>query len=388
MSTPLPQSGQYLQAIRQSCRSLRERNQIAITAESIERLLSSASFTNSFSRVSQAHGLSLPLKFSSHLDELNLLSVLSLLNFGSGYRVPLHAKTSRGAWDNIRVLVMSMYLTSNSSEDLLSAKGMQSISAATIAEMLNIDLHTEVQHPSHPGIVVGKLGGPLYDFVELIQKTLNSTGVRLTEGGYPSLGMFVAECLKEGGRSETPVEVVLERIVQALPAFQDMAMIDDQPVYCFKKALFLLHAIAIRFGSLSPVPFTIPSTSQLPVFSDNVLPSMLIHFGVIDLSSSPLSHLFSGSVTPKTLLSDSNTDTMTTIGTPSEGPVLTEREAFILRAAAIDACELIVEYSRNREFAWGKLDLPALDMWIWAVAKDRADYRKLPRFSLKNTVFF
>lgn len=80
---------------------------------------------------------------------------------------------------------------------------------------------------------------------------------------------------------------------------------------------------------------------------------------------------------------------------PKEGPILTETQAYMLRAAAIDACELIIDEARNTGDADGgvmdwvrDIQLPELDMWIWAVAKDRRDYRELPRFSLRNTEFF
>lgn len=134
-------------------------------------------------------------------------------------------------------------------------------------------------------------------------------------------------------------------------------------------------------------------TSHLPVFTDNVLPSMLIHLGVIDISSSlGLSHVFP-TVAPETLASrldifkDENGCTPTE--PLEEGPILTPAQAYILRAAAIDACEMIVEHAKRRDSSLAaELTLPDLDMWIWAVAKDRADYRKLPRFVLKDTVFF
>lgn len=52
-------------------------------------------------------------------------------------------------------------------------------------------------------------------------------------------------------------------------------------VYIFKKALFLLNAISLRFSPSAPtsdvvsiVPtFPIPDVSELPIFADNVIPS-------------------------------------------------------------------------------------------------------------------
>ena len=81
---------------------------------------------------------------------------------------------------------------------------------------------------------------------------------------------------------------------------------------------------------------------------------------------------------------------------PEEGPALTVDQAYLLRAAAIDACELIVQTAKEmdtsdatEDLSWLKgMTLPEIDAWIWAVAKDRPDYRKLERFALRNTAYF
>ena len=205
-------------------------------------------------------------------------------------------------------------------------------------------------------------------------------------------------------------------------------------IYCFKKALFLINAIAIRFGAKSerdrspPSSFPIPHTAHLPVFADNVLPSILIHLGVIDLSTTTwassasslaLASLFptidgaaadtatnpniSVAAEPALSLLATNPEpplasALITKGEPvtalDEGPVLTPAQSYVLRAAAIEACEHIVSHAHamsaaGRGAAWLKdLTLPDLDTWLWAVAKDRPDYRTLPRFVLRNTPFF
>jgi hypothetical protein len=160
----------------------------------------------------------------------------------------------------------------------------------------------------------------------------------------------------------------------------------------------------IRFGSASPPPFPIPDTSQVPVFIDNVLPSLLIHLGVIDLSSAShgLESKFPDASSPEklsTLLAeaspDSVTDSKAPKSIPPEGPTLTVDQSYILRAAAIYACEQIVNVASSPDtelpenLGWiNDITLPLLDTWLWSVAKDRPDYRQLERFALKNTVFF
>lgn len=174
-------------------------------------------------------------------------------------------------------------------------------------------------------------------------------------------------------------------------------------LYCFKKALFLLAAIHIRFSHLEPAPFDAPDINSLPVFSDNVLPSLLIHLGVLDVTSCPsvrqeindmskegdLSSLLgSPSTTPS-----SQEDQIRSKTAPRDGVLLKKEQAYLLRAAAIDACEMIVAEARSMDFPsqlqWIKtITLPQVDLWLWAVAKDRADYRALSRFVERDTAFF
>jgi len=155
------------------------------------------------------------------LSELNLLSVLALLNMASGYRVTLHRETGRGAWDSIRAFVFGLYLTSTTDGegDLLSAMGMQTLSEAKIAELLGVNLHTERQHEHIHGLTIGQVGGPGWELVQLLKTLLDDTGKVLVNGGYPNLGSFVAEALKEGARMENEkadpavaADLVLERV--------------------------------------------------------------------------------------------------------------------------------------------------------------------------------
>ncbi|KAG8908023.1 hypothetical protein FRB99_000841 [Tulasnella sp. 403] len=408
MSPPLPQSGNFIASVRDSCKALRLASGIRVDPISVSRFLLSPAFSESFDRLQLSHGVAMPLKFPNVAAELNLLSVLALLNFASGYRSPLHKATGRGAYDNIRALIFSLYLVSaegHGPSNLLSAKGMQTITRERVAELLNISLHVETPHPTIAGLTIGQLGGPLLELAELIANVLSETGGVLERAGYPDLGAFVLEALKEakteGDKVGAPplAEVVLERLVKAFPAFQDMAV-----------ALFLIHAIVLRFGGQTPsneassTPLPIPYTTNLPIFSDNVIPSMLVHLGVIDLSTSTIGNLKNAfpeaEAKVESLLSSAPkppTDTTSAAKEPPpEGPRLSKDEAYALRAAAVDACEIIVEQAREivvpedkeKETWLRKITLPQLDGWLWSVAKDRADYRSLDRFVERPTPFY
>ena len=96
---------------------------------------------------------------------------------------------------------------------------MQTLSEAKIAELLGVNLHTERQHEHIHGLTIGQVGGPGWELVQLLKTLLDDTGKVLVNGGYPNLGSFVAEALKEGARMENEkadpavaADLVLERV--------------------------------------------------------------------------------------------------------------------------------------------------------------------------------
>lgn len=195
---------------------------LQINEESIKRFLLSPAFTGTFARLRVAHGMTLPLNFSSVVAELNVLSVLSLLNFASGYRVPLHQATGRGAFDNIRAFVFAAYISSSAGAgDYFSAAGMQQITPTVVADLMRLthSIHVERPHESIPGVTVGELGGMVWEIVQIIARTMNETGEALADGGYPDLGSFVLEALKEGEKVKhaggDECEAALERVSAA-----------------------------------------------------------------------------------------------------------------------------------------------------------------------------
>jgi hypothetical protein len=171
--------------------------------------------------------------------------------------------------------------------------------------------------------------------------------------------------------------------------------------------MILVHSIVLRFTAPG-TPFPVADTEHVPIFVDNVIPSMLVHFGVLDLSHAGLglAHAFpptpvgmdallEAAPTPDAVAAAKATqETRGRSRDVQDGPALSVEQAFALRGAAIDACEVMVQMAHDLDLdaekhSWLRSMTPAeLDAWLWAVAKDREDYRDLDRFVLRNTVFF
>jgi hypothetical protein len=167
-------------------------------------------------------------------------------------------------------------------------------------------------------------------------------------------------------------------------------------IYIFKKALFLTLAITKRFEKQDSPPLPLPDVSNLPAMSDNVIPSMLVYFGIINLGECKFLNLRSAflEVERSVLLKRSvQGDQAIKPEDLKEGPLLGSQEAFVLRAAGVTACDRMASIAqglgKDAPHAWMPKVRPSqLDMWLWSVAKDRTDYRILPRFAERNTVFY
>lgn len=138
----------------------------------------------------------------------------------------------------------------------------------------------------------------------------------------------------------------------------------------------------------------------MPALADPALSSLLVRLGIIDLSNSSLSQHFPGLDGPElvgSLLDAEPQGSLPTTKGLEDGPTLTSDEAFILRAAAIDACEMIVTQARSissvaseegSSLGWLRsITSQQLGAWLVRAVEERSDFRQLPMFVAKDTVF-
>ncbi|KAM0753964.1 hypothetical protein T439DRAFT_378071 [Meredithblackwellia eburnea MCA 4105] len=403
MSYNLSSSGingeSVIPALRESCHDLRIASNIKINEAQIDKFILEMNRAEwEKDAGSNKHGIRLPLRFDSHEEELNLIAILSILNFLSAYRTPLHRLTGRGAWSTILSLVLAAHLSStDDSASPLTTEGMLKSTPATLAPLAQIQLYNEKAHPTlGPAVKVGEKDNEAWEILELVAGVLTETGQVLKTLGKRDLGQWVKDELikTEGNEGE-----MLVKLATTFPAFCDAYTIDGKQVYILKKALFLLNAIALRFGpsSSDDTPsFPIPSVDNLPVFADNVIPTMLVHFQLLDLSSSTDPVLLAGLVpsTPQLTNSETEATEVPSSSTPTPGVSLSASSAARLRASAVDVCAFIVK--RAKELAptdgektawlkdWNEVDL---DGYLWSVAKNKG-LRDVPRVVELGTVFY
>lgn len=416
-----PAKEDAITVIRASCASTRTHSGIALSEPKVDEFLRSLDPAH-FARLAHTHGIRFPLKFDSVADEVNFLSVLALLNGLSGYRAEFHAATGSGVYDNILRLLVGLYLDADADigadgdgakgASRLSAKGLASLTSQTVSQIWGVNLMRETPHPTLTGITVGERSGEMVPPVDILVRTCNRTGEQLLQQGFPDLGTFVLHALRQGDQARSAVlarakrsqsdqadqvdqahqaeQVGLGATVHtlfALDGFADGTELDGEPVWLCKKIFFLLYSLASKFSSRQDFPLHLPSPRLLPMFVDNVIPTMLHQLGILDLSSCTREALRvwqrynteAGGATGKSVV---------------PGPELSEYDGYALRAAALDAGAQVVQRARalaseGTAYSWmASMTEAELDGFLWSGAKDDPALRRVPRMVQRDTIMF
>ena len=157
-----------------------------------------------------------------------------------------------------------------------------------------------------------------------------------------------------------------------------MAIVDEKPVYLFKKIQLLTSDLHLRFSKSNPELFHFYDFNELPIFSDNVIPTILNHLKII-----PLSVAVDSTLRQRNLIEELLEDLRT-------GRETTMERSYIFRAAAVDACEIIVREAKefpNANTFVRNMTAAQLDAYLWQVAK-LGSAREVTRFSDPNTIYF
>jgi hypothetical protein len=157
-----------------------------------------------------------------------------------------------------------------------------------------------------------------------------------------------------------------------------MCIIHNSPVYILKKVQLLASDLSLRFSSARPELFNFYDIGESTIFSDNVIPTILNHLKIIRLSVPS-----DANSRQKQIIEELQDDLRT--GRPT-----TRERSYIFRAAAVDACEVIVQ--RGKEMSDGNpfvrsMTARQLDAYLWQVAK-QGETRNVTRFCDASTVYF
>ncbi|KAI8054748.1 hypothetical protein BDF21DRAFT_391229 [Thamnidium elegans] len=343
-----------VEAVRSSCRSFVESSPVKVSQTSVQDFLQKLDKLQ-YTELSDDVTIKMPLRFETVNDELNFITLIDLLNFGSGYRLPLHELAGRGAFDTIRFGAMSFHIGGKP----MDAETFKKMTVFEVAETFQLPIDREVRHETLDFVTLTQPSAlrPLADGITWV---LNSTGEYLVENGYKDLADFIMKHVKQNPQNANSL---VNHFSKHLPGLFDKYWFDDEkePVYLYKKAQIIVYHLWYTFREQLPEFFAFKDINALTVFSDNVIPTLLAHLNIIEMPGSWQEQI------------TTNQD-------------LSIKQATTLRAAAVVACEEIVAAAKSVGPV-PDMTTGGLDVYLWRLGKV-GEYRKVPRFQLKDTVMF
>lgn len=242
----------------------------------------------------------------------------------------------------------------------LDAETFKNMSVFEVAEIFQFPIDREVRHDKLDFVTLTE-PTVLKPFAAQLATVLNTTGDYLVSHNYRDIAQFIMDHVKQKPQN---AKNLVEQLVKAFPGLQDSYQFPDhsEPVYLYKKAQILVYHLWFTFKEQLPELFNFKDLNELTIFCDNVIPTMLTHFGILEI--------------PDEWQQDINNNVD-----------LSVENATALRAAGLVACDEIVKTATSGVGPVSNMTTGGLDVYLWAVAKV-GDYRKIPRFQLKDTVMF
>lgn len=401
---PVKDGKDLLSIMRENCKKARIGSHIELKEEAIDNFLLNVLPLNPSSDELKswlASGFKLPLAYPSLHAEVNVLCHLCMLNSLSGYRTAFHKALGQGAHKTIVQIVMSLYIAdpAGDSSRPLSAETLICLSPMILLDLLGLPTHEEKKHESLPSITVGiRRRDEIYEALETLCIAANDTGKRLKEMKCPDLGVFVERTINESARlgktDEERASLAANTLITALPVFNDaynLPLEDGEmiPIHIHKRALLLLSWLHSAFLSgdqakTNHEKLPLPDPSVLPAFVDNVIPSLLVHFGILDIQNSKQKGL-------KEWYSTLNNKSAQTDAIQA-GTTLTREEAYLIRASSVDACHAIMlrgrQLAKEKDRQWlNGITEALIDGFLWTQAK-RPDLTIVPRMVEKKTFMY
>lgn len=241
----------------------------------------------------------------------------------------------------------------------MTAEIFKNMTVFEVAETFQLPIDREVRHETLDFVTMTQPTA-LRPLADGITSVLNTTGEYLVNNGYKDLSDFIMKHVQQNPQNANSL---VNHFSQHFPGLFDKYWFegDANPVYLYKKSQIIVYHLWCTFKEQLPELFDFKDIDTLTIFSDNVIPTMLVELNIIQIPEAWQEQI------------TTNQD-------------LSVQQATTLRAAAVVACDDIVNASKTTGPV-PDMTTGGLDVYLWRLGKV-GDYRKVPRFQLKETVMF
>jgi hypothetical protein len=226
-----------------------------------------------------------PIRFEDLREELDYMSLASLLDFGSGYDPLLKAtatKPAASSHTSVREAAEFAVLGMAMQDSLPDAATMAEYPRYQVAGAYNIDPTEEKE--VMPGVTMTS-PGPLSPLLASIERVLNETGRALLDNGQSSLGAFILGVVEDREKAgQVPSAAFLvERLVETLAAGFSDSYDGATVVVWHRKAQQLVSKLYLRFAK-SDARFDFKDIDEVSVDSGEIMVAVLVKKGILQLS--------------------------------------------------------------------------------------------------------
>ncbi|KDD74872.1 hypothetical protein H632_c1019p0, partial [Helicosporidium sp. ATCC 50920] len=232
--------------------------------------------------------VALPLRFDNRTQEITLLSLLSLLDFGSAFDSLLQSRCQRSRQEVLQFGVLAMYLQAPSGVTTDLLVGFQSHQILTL---FGVDVSEERE--LQQGITL-TTKGELWGWAQQVESVLQESGRALQRMGCSSLGEAVERCAAGAAASASSKEeqasasAFVELLVASVPTFFDGGAVGDGRRLGFhRRAQHLAAELCLKYGAADDA-FDFRDLSQLAFDSGRRGVASLLARGVVRIAEEPL----------------------------------------------------------------------------------------------------
>eukprot|EP01062_Namystynia_karyoxenos_P022094 TRINITY_DN18448_c0_g1_i1.p1 TRINITY_DN18448_c0_g1~~TRINITY_DN18448_c0_g1_i1.p1 ORF type:complete len:353 (+),score=109.99 TRINITY_DN18448_c0_g1_i1:94-1152(+) len=294
------------------------------------------------------------VQFGSALQEVSFVAVAHALDFGSGFRKPLHAFHGKGAWMTVKPGLERMHGESPElPADWLAGLGIEDVERFFLPGLLSSE--------------EGAVRSSLEELLRLFLAVCRELGEGLRRRGMRFMHQLVLGAIHREAEAEScggPANAVVQELVTAFPyTFDDRYMYGGvTPVYLYKKAQLVTGELYHRFRGRADLQLDFADAAELTAYVDNVIVATMRRTGCIRPAAELAADIEAGRPVPR--------------GSGGE---------IALRAKALHAVELIAQGLAARGHPLKPCEV---GNYLWAALGKQPEFRQYERHATPDTCFY
>eukprot|EP01023_Acetabularia_acetabulum_P038082 TRINITY_DN36400_c0_g1_i1.p1 TRINITY_DN36400_c0_g1~~TRINITY_DN36400_c0_g1_i1.p1 ORF type:complete len:367 (-),score=44.62 TRINITY_DN36400_c0_g1_i1:222-1268(-) len=229
---------------------------------------------------SAANYVGYPLRFNSIEEEISLMALMKLLDFGSQYDEFLLERLGRNSEQCVQYGLMGLMIDGKR----LDGAYLRTFSYHHLMSSFQLDPHDQETPVGESGAIMLSQPGPIAPYVEAIKNIMVSTGNILGELREASLGTFIVTQINQLKQPRKGADLI-SAICDSFLGFEDSCIVLEEQISFQRKAVNLVFELMQRFGQ-EDERFAFQDSHTFIADSGARVIQQLRRLGILELSDS------------------------------------------------------------------------------------------------------